>query len=80
MFMQLLQQELILTKQKSYLISKCYNLTQLNPDISFKLAFELEINWDVIYVEYSPISVNLAKFWVHKVQIAPTATERHYNR
>jgi len=48
-------------KTKSYLVSKCYNLTQLaNPDISFKLAFDLEINWDVVYVEYS---TNFGQSW-----------------
>lgn len=39
---------------KAFLVSKCYNLTQLtNPFISFKMAFDLEINWDIIYVQYS---------------------------
>lgn len=39
---------------KSYLISECYNLTQLaNPQISFKMAFDLENNWDIVYVQYS---------------------------
>ena len=39
---------------KALLVSKCYNLTQLtNPQISFKMAFDLEINWDIIYVQYS---------------------------
>lgn len=39
---------------KAFLVSKCYNLTQLtNPVISFKMAFDLEINWDIIYVQYS---------------------------
>ncbi len=39
---------------KSFLISECYNLTQLaNPQISFKMAFDLENNWDIAYVEYS---------------------------
>ncbi len=39
---------------KSYLISNCYNLSNtVNPQISFKLAYALEPNWDVVYVEYS---------------------------
>lgn len=39
---------------KSYLISQCYNLTNIsNPSISFKLAFDLEADWDIAYVEYS---------------------------
>jgi len=38
----------------SYLMSPCYNLSILeNPIIKFKMAFDLEPNWDVIYVEYS---------------------------
>lgn len=39
---------------KAFLISECYNLTQLsNPQISFKMAFDLENNWDIVYVQYS---------------------------
>jgi len=39
---------------KSYLISQCYNLSNVsNPTISFKLAYDLEQDWDVAYVEYS---------------------------
>ncbi len=46
---------------KSFLISECYNLTQLaNPQISFKLAYDLENNWDILYVEYS---TDLGQSW-----------------
>lgn len=39
---------------KSYLVSQCYNLSNvINPEISFKLAYDLEINWDIVYVQYS---------------------------
>ena len=39
---------------KAYLISQCYDFTQItNPVIRFKMAFDLEINWDVVYVQYS---------------------------
>ncbi|MFD2892322.1 T9SS type A sorting domain-containing protein [Flavobacterium chuncheonense] len=39
---------------KSFLVSQCYNLTNVsNPEISFKLKYDLELNWDVLYVEYS---------------------------
>lgn len=39
---------------KSYLVSQCYNLSNVvNPQISFKMKFDLELNWDVVYVEYS---------------------------
>ncbi len=38
----------------SYLTSPCYNLSILeNPFLRFKMAFDLEQNWDVVYVEYS---------------------------
>ena len=43
--------------RKSFLVSQCYNLTQLtNPQIKFKMAFDLEENFDVAYVQYSPNS------------------------
>ena len=39
---------------KAHLISQCYDLTQLdNPVLRFDMAFDLEVNWDVAYVEYS---------------------------
>ena len=39
---------------KSYLVSQCYNLNNVsNPQISFKLAYSLELNWDIVYVQYS---------------------------
>jgi hypothetical protein len=39
---------------KSYLVSQCYNLVNVvNPEISFKMKYDLEINWDIVYVEYS---------------------------
>ena len=39
---------------KAYLYSQCYDLTQItNPIMRFKLAFDIEENWDVLYVEYS---------------------------
>lgn len=41
-------------KTTSYLISQCYNLTNIaNPVVSFDMAFDLEANWDIIYFEYS---------------------------
>ncbi|MBL7887172.1 MAG: T9SS type A sorting domain-containing protein [Flavobacterium sp.] len=46
---------------KSFLVSECYDLTQLaNPQISFKLAYDLENNWDILYVQYS---TNLGQTW-----------------
>ncbi|WP_238989452.1 T9SS type A sorting domain-containing protein [Flavobacterium sp. LMO8] len=39
---------------KGYLVSQCYNLNNVvNPMISFDMKFDIELNWDVIYVEYS---------------------------
>ncbi|WP_298117969.1 T9SS type A sorting domain-containing protein [Flavobacterium sp.] len=39
---------------KSYLVSQCYNLTTLSsPQISFKMAYDLEVNWDLVYVQYT---------------------------
>lgn len=39
---------------KSFLVSKCYDLSIIsNPVFKFDMAFDLENNWDVLYVEYS---------------------------
>lgn len=39
---------------KTNLISQCYNLSNIsNPAINFKLAYDLELNWDIVYVQYS---------------------------
>ncbi|NHN25671.1 T9SS type A sorting domain-containing protein [Flavobacterium jejuense] len=39
---------------KAYLISQCYNLSTIsNPEISFSMKYDLENNWDIVYVEYS---------------------------
>ena len=46
---------------KSYLYSQCYNLTNaVNPIIKFKLAFDLEENYDLTFVEYS---TNMGQTW-----------------
>ena len=38
----------------SYLISPCYDLSKLeNPMIKFDMIFDLELNWDVFYMEFS---------------------------
>lgn len=43
-----------LDQKKSYLISQCYNLTSVsNPSIQFTMKFDLEQDWDIVYVEYS---------------------------
>ncbi|MBP6039037.1 MAG: T9SS type A sorting domain-containing protein [Flavobacterium sp.] len=39
---------------KSYLVSQCYNLSNVtNPQISFAMKYDLEENWDIVYVQYS---------------------------
>ena len=46
---------------KAYLISQCYDFSTItNPVIRFKMAFDLEINWDVVYVQYS---TNFGQTW-----------------
>ncbi|WP_242120807.1 T9SS type A sorting domain-containing protein [Aestuariivivens sediminicola] len=39
---------------KSYLVTPCYDLSLLgNPVFKFKMAHDLEENWDIMYIEYS---------------------------
>ena len=39
---------------KSYLVSECFDLTTVtSPMLEFDMAFELEQDWDIVYVEYS---------------------------
>ena len=39
---------------KAYLVSQCYDFSYItNPVIKFKMAFDLEPDWDIVYVEYS---------------------------
>ena len=48
-------------KTKAYLVSQCYNLSQISsPEISFKAAFDLEPNWDIFFVEYT---TDFGKTW-----------------
>ncbi len=38
----------------SYLISPCYDLTELeNPKLKFDMVFDIEQDWDVLYMEYT---------------------------
>ncbi len=40
--------------QKSYLVSQCYNLSQATqPVLKFDMAFDIEANSDVLYMQYS---------------------------
>lgn len=46
---------------KAYLVSQCYNLNTItNPQISFKMKYDLEENWDIVYIQYS---TNLGANW-----------------
>jgi hypothetical protein len=46
---------------KSYLVSQCYDLSNVvNPVIRFKMKFDLEQDWDVVYVQYS---TNFGQTW-----------------
>ncbi|WP_047416446.1 thrombospondin type 3 repeat-containing protein [Cellulophaga sp. Hel_I_12] len=41
-------------KVKAILLSKCYELSSIiAPVLKFNMAYDLEENWDVVYVEYS---------------------------
>lgn len=54
---------------KSYLVSQCYNLTNVsNPFISFDMKYDLELNWDLVYVEYS---TNFGANWNVLGNVAP---------
>ncbi len=46
---------------KAFLVSNCYNMATItNPVLKFKMAYDLEENWDIVYVEYS---LNQGKDW-----------------
>ena len=56
----------------SYLISPCYNLTQLeNPVLKFDMVFDIEKDWDVLYMEYT---VDNGKTW----EILGTASDPNW--
>jgi len=45
----------------SYLISPCYNLASLeNPLLKFDMIFDIEKDWDVLYMEYT---INSGETW-----------------
>ena len=48
-------------KTTSYLYTLCYDLSLIsNPILSFKMAFDIEENWDHMYVEYT---INQGQTW-----------------
>ncbi len=56
----------------SYLISPCYNIAQLeNPLLKFDMVFDIEKDWDVLYMEYS---LNNGETW----EILGTATDSNW--
>lgn len=41
-------------KTKAFLVSQCYNLSNVaSPVLKFNMAFDLETDWDIIYMQYS---------------------------
>lgn len=45
----------------AYLVSPCYDLDKLeNPILTFDMVFDIELNWDVLYLEYS---INKGESW-----------------
>lgn len=47
--------------KKAFIVSQCYDLSSLaSPQISFKMAFDIENNWDIVYVQYS---TNFGQTW-----------------
>ena len=38
---------------KAYLVTKCYDLSNSEATFKFDMAFDLETNWDIMYVEYT---------------------------
>jgi len=48
-------------KKKAYIVSQCYNLSNVsNPQISFAMKYDLEQDWDIVYVEYT---TNFGQSW-----------------
>ena len=40
--------------RKAFLVSECYDFTQMvNPMMTFKMAHDLEENWDILYLQYT---------------------------
>ena len=47
----------------SYLVTNCYDFTSIqSPILKFEMAFDLEINFDILYVEYS---LDTGSTWSH---------------
>lgn len=47
--------------KKAFIVSQCYDLLNVsNPQISFAMKFDLEQDWDIVYVEYT---TNMGQSW-----------------
>jgi photosystem II stability/assembly factor-like uncharacterized protein len=47
--------------QKGYFVSQCYDMNFIsNPVLKFHMAYSIEFDWDLLYVEYS---TNLGESW-----------------
>ena len=48
-------------KVKSFIVSNCYDFTTIaSPVLKFQMAYDLEVNWDIVYVQYS---INQGASW-----------------
>jgi Secretion system C-terminal sorting domain len=55
--------------RKAYLTSGCYDLSQIiNPVMTFKMAYDLEINYDIVYLEYT---IDKGINWYRLGDVAP---------
>ena len=59
-------------KTTAYLVSPCYDLTIMeNPILKFDMVFDIELDWDVLYMEYT---INSGETW----QILGTANDPNW--
>jgi hypothetical protein len=55
--------------RKAFLTTGCYDLTQIvNPIMTFKMAYDLEENFDIVYLEYT---INNGQNWYRLGDLAP---------
>lgn len=72
---------------KTYLVSQCYNLSNvINPNISFAMKFATELNWDILYVEFSTnfgatwnVLGNMGTNWYNSDRTPDTSGSDCYN-
>jgi hypothetical protein len=70
-------------KTKSYLVSKCYDLTNVsNPKVEFDMGFDLEPNFDILYLQtsfdggvtWSNLGAGISNGWYNNEGV-PNATD-----